>query len=108
VSVPMHSGSCGECSYCEEGVVSQCPKKKWHAAEVWGCFAEYVVTNPNTIVPIADGVSFEKAGPCGCAGVTVVGAIRRANVPKGGWVGFSGAGGLGLMGVQVAKALGYK
>ncbi|KXS14762.1 alcohol dehydrogenase GroES domain-containing protein [Gonapodya prolifera JEL478] len=108
VSVPMHHGQCGECSFCLEGFVTQCAQKKWHAGEVWGCFAEYAVTSAETIVKLADNVSFEKAGPCGCAGVTVTGAIRRANVPKGGWIGFSGAGGLGLMGVQVAKALGYK
>ncbi|KXS12756.1 NAD(P)-binding protein [Gonapodya prolifera JEL478] len=47
-------------------------------------------------------------GPCGCAGVTVIRDIKRAKVHKGGWIGVAGAGGLGLIAIQLAKALGYK
>ncbi|KAI9019679.1 NAD+-dependent and Zn-containing alcohol dehydrogenase [Hyaloraphidium curvatum] len=108
VFVPMFGGSCGDCGFCQRDLKLQCAKKKAHAIDIWGCYAEYVVANPKAIVRIPDNVTFEQAGPCGCAGATMTAAIRRANPPAGGWIGFSGAGGLGLMGIQVAKALGYK
>ncbi|KAJ3339502.1 hypothetical protein HDU93_008216, partial [Gonapodya sp. JEL0774] len=108
VAAPMYAGSCGDCYYCTTDLPLQCAVRKMHAGNIWGSYAEYMISNPSTIVAIPDNVGYEKAGPCGCAGVTVTGAIRRAKAPKGSWIGFSGAGGLGLIGVQVAKAEGYK
>ncbi|KXS22514.1 alcohol dehydrogenase GroES domain-containing protein [Gonapodya prolifera JEL478] len=108
VSVPMYGGGCGKCYYCENDMLLQCADHIMHAGNAWGTYAEYIATNPKTIVAIPDNVSYEHAGPCGCAGVTVMGALRRSNAPKGSWVAYSGAGGLGLMGVQIAKAEGYK
>ncbi|KAJ3339501.1 hypothetical protein HDU93_008215 [Gonapodya sp. JEL0774] len=108
VTAPMYAGSCGNCYFCESDLYLQCTERKMHAANIWGSYAEYMISNPKTIVAIPENVGYEKAGPCGCAGVTVTGAVRRAKAPKGSWIAFSGAGGLGLIGIQVAKAQGYK
>ena len=40
-----------------------------------------------------------------CAGSTVYGGIKRAEVPAGGSIGIVGIGGLGHIGTQVAKAM---
>jgi D-arabinose 1-dehydrogenase-like Zn-dependent alcohol dehydrogenase len=42
-----------------------------------------------------------------CAGLTIYGAIVKAGVPPGGSVGILGLGGLGHIGTQLAKVMGY-
>ncbi|KAI9011840.1 alcohol dehydrogenase GroES-like protein [Hyaloraphidium curvatum] len=103
---PMHSGSCGECGYCTRGIPTQCAKKIWHAISKPGFFAEYAAVNPANSVRIPDGVSFEQAGPIGCAGVTVHSGLRKCGAKPGELVGISGAGGLGQLAVQIAKSMG--
>jgi propanol-preferring alcohol dehydrogenase len=47
--------------------------------------------------------------PLMCAGVTVYTALKSGNLRPGDWVAVSGAGGgLGHLGVQYAKAMGYR
>lgn len=42
-----------------------------------------------------------------CAGITIYGSIVKAGVPKGGSIGIIGLGGLGHIGTQLAKVMGY-
>jgi len=73
-----------------------------------GGFAEYMIADGRFLVPIPSNIPFEKAAPLMCAGATMYGAIKKANVPKGSSLGIVGLGGLGHIGVQFAKSLGYR
>ena len=46
-----------------------------------------------------------QAAPLTCAGITIFGAIEKANLQPGGVLGISGIGALGHIGVQIAKAM---
>ncbi|EXA34768.1 hypothetical protein FOVG_14181 [Fusarium oxysporum f. sp. pisi HDV247] len=59
-------------------------------------------------VKLPDSLEFPTAACMMCAGITVYGGIKRAKVPSGGSIGMVGIGGLGHIGTQVAKAMGYK
>ena len=71
-----------------------------------GCFAEYVLADPNYVGPLPDNLSFHKAAPVVCAGVTVYKGLKETKVKPGEWVVISGIGGLGHLAVQYAKAMG--
>jgi alcohol dehydrogenase len=56
---------------------------------------------------IPDGLSFAEAAPMGCAGVTTFNGLRRTNAVAGDLVAVLGIGGLGHLGVQWARAMGF-
>ena len=87
-------------------------------------FGEYALADPQWTVPLPSDMSFPELAPLMCAGSTAYGAILNAiegapteekpdggrfpGVSKGGWIAMVGIGGLGILGVQMAKAMGYK
>ncbi|KAG5661292.1 hypothetical protein KAF25_005414 [Fusarium avenaceum] len=73
-----------------------------------GGFAEYMIGSHYSLVHLPDDVSFEQAAPLMCAGATVWNAIKETGLKKGQSLGLIGIGGLGVLGVQFAKALGYR
>ncbi|KAJ1331030.1 propanol-preferring alcohol dehydrogenase [Microdochium nivale] len=87
-----------------------CDRREMAGFKHNGAFAEYMVADPNTTVKLPDGLSFEQAAPLMCAGATVWGALEKATagLPHGETVAIIGIGGLGHLGVQLAKALGYR
>ncbi|KAF4469724.1 Polyketide synthase enoylreductase [Fusarium albosuccineum] len=73
-----------------------------------GGFAEYMTAWHGAVVPVPDSISFEQAAPLMCAGATVWHAIQQAGLQKEQTIAIIGIGGLGVLGVQFAKALGYR
>jgi alcohol dehydrogenase len=67
------------------------------------------VTVPATAVArIPDELSFAEAAPMGCAGVTTYNALRHTRAQPGDRVAVLGIGGLGHLGVQWARAMGFE
>lgn len=77
-----------------------------------GAFAEYLVADARTTVRLPDGLSFEQAAPLMCAGATVWGSLEAATaglVRDGSEaVGIVGIGGLGHLGLQFCRSLGFR
>ncbi|MBL8360068.1 MAG: alcohol dehydrogenase [Burkholderiales bacterium] len=100
---------CGECPTCLRGDENICLKGRALGVARPGGFADYVlVPHPRYLVDI-DGLDEAEAAPLACAGVTTYSAIRKfgegiRHEP----VLVIGAGGLGLMAIEVLKALGGK
>jgi len=98
---------CGECPACRRGEENICIKPQALGVARPGGFAEYVIVpHPRYLVDI-DGLDIAEAAPLACAGVTTYSAIKKF----GGRVTTDpvviiGAGGLGLMAIEVLKALG--
>lgn len=60
VVVEPHYG-CGECWYCKHGLYNVCPNKKVLGAGGWsGALGEYIVTPEQTVVHLADSLSYEE------------------------------------------------
>ncbi|CAO1636600.1 unnamed protein product [Parajaminaea phylloscopi] len=72
-----------------------------------GGFAEYMLADDTVLAKIPDEISFAEAAPLFCAGATTYGAILAADGKKGQWMAHIGLGGLGLLGIQYAKAMGF-
>ncbi|KAH7317118.1 alcohol dehydrogenase GroES-like domain-containing protein [Stachybotrys elegans] len=75
-----------------------------------GCLAGYMVVDPAAAVHLPDEISFEQAAPLMCAGATIWGALEKAtaDLEPGAAVAIVGIGGLGHLGIQFSKSLGFR
>jgi propanol-preferring alcohol dehydrogenase len=71
-----------------------------------GGFAEYLLADPNYVARIPIGLTAAKAAPLICAGITTYKGLKETEARPGEWVAISGAGGLGHLAIQYAKAMG--
>ena len=121
VGVGCISDSCMACTSCKEGEEMWCAKgmtstydketthghiatdKGW----TFGGYSQSQTVNQKFILKIPDGYPLSAAGPVFCAGITMFSPLSYWGAKSGGMrVGIVGIGGLGQMGVQLAKAMG--
>jgi propanol-preferring alcohol dehydrogenase len=103
--VPHLFVTCGACPNCRRANEAQCTNLGGVIGVTRpGAFAEYFVAPAENLLPLPDGVSFEAGGLVSCAVITAVHAFRRANVLAGETGVVLGAGGIGLLLVQLLKA----
>ena len=98
--------ACGHCEFCLTGWETLCHEQKNSGYSVNGSFAEYALGQAEYLGRIPDQLSFIDAGPILCAGVTTYKGLKETEVRPGEWVVISGAGGLGHIAIQYAKAMG--
>src|SRR5271165_7029594 len=101
----LHS-ACGYCSFCLSGWETLCLQQKNSGYSVNGSFAQYAVGQADYLGRIPEGLSFEQAAPILCAGVTTYKGLKQTGTRPGEWAVISGAGGLGHVAIQYAKAMG--
>lgn len=99
---------CGVCGPCLAGETHACVDHRVVGVHVDGGDAERVAVPQGTVEPIPDGVSFEEAAAMAVSYPVAWNLLtRRARVQPGERVLVMGAaGGLGIAGVLVARALG--
>jgi alcohol dehydrogenase, propanol-preferring len=96
-------GMCPACKICQENL---CDKPRSLGIYRDGGYAEYVlVPNYKYLVKIGDDMDTDISAPLACAGLTAYGAIKNANLKPDDNVVIVGTGGLGLMAIQLAKAV---
>jgi propanol-preferring alcohol dehydrogenase len=101
----LHS-ACGHCDFCLAGWETLCLKQQNSGYSVNGSFAEYALGQADYLGRIPESLSFVDAAPILCAGVTVYKGLKETKARPGEWVVISGAGGLGHVAIQYAKAMG--
>ena len=112
VGIHAHHG-CGRCRNCLLGAYTAClnygDRAKGHRATGFtadGGFAEYVIHHVNAVYRLPDNVSWEDAVLISTAGTSMYGVDRAGGLVAGDKVVIVGPGPVGLMGVQVVRALG--
>src|SRR5215213_9223774 len=96
----------GMCPACRIGEENLCDKPKSLGIYNDGGYAEYVlVPNYKYLVKIRDDMHTDTSAPLSCAGLTAYGAVKNANLKPDDNVVIVGTGGLGLMAIQLAKAV---
>ncbi len=108
VAVGWFGGNCAVCVPCRKGDFIHCANMQvpsWHYP---GGYAESVTVPSNALARIPDGLSLPEAAPMGCAGVTTFHALRESRATPGDRVAILGIGGLGHLGVQFARAMGFE
>ena len=71
-----------------------------------GGYSKEIVVRDHFAVHIPENISFEKAAPLLCAGITTYSPLVKAAIKKGDKVGVAGIGGLGHMAVKLAVSKG--
>jgi len=106
VGLAWLQSACGHCQFCLSGWETLCLQQTNSGYSVDGSFAQYAVAKADYLGLLPDNVSFVDAAPILCAGVTSYKGLLEADIRAGEWVVISGAGGLGHVAIQYAKAMG--
>ena len=106
VGVPWLHSACGHCEHCLAGWETVCAEAQFGGYTKNGGFAEYVLADANYVAHIPSGLAANDAAPLVCAGITTYKGIKETGAKPGEWIVISGAGGLGHLAIQYAKAMG--
>ena len=117
--------SCLECEQCKDDHENYCDNQmtgtyngqKRHgrvlgnpASRTWGGYSGSNVVHEHFVNKIPEGLPLDKAAPIMCAGITMYDPLRHWGFTEkqNQVVGIVGIGGLGTMGIKIAKALGHQ
>ena len=74
-----------------------------------GSYKQYIVSPERYTTLIPDGVSDVIAGPVMCSAATTYTSLKESGLKPGDWAVFpGGGGGVGIQGVQLAAAMGFR
>ncbi|KAF2678179.1 alcohol dehydrogenase 1 [Lentithecium fluviatile CBS 122367] len=101
--------TCGSCELCRTDKECYCSKAVFTGLMCDGSYKQYIVSPERYTTIIPDGVSDFIAGPIMCSASTIYTSIKESGLRPGDWAVFPGAGGgVGMQGVQLAKAMGLR
>ncbi|MDA3919818.1 MAG: NAD(P)-dependent alcohol dehydrogenase [Salinisphaera sp.] len=115
VGVGCMVDSCRHCEACEDGLEQYClngmtmtygSPDRHDETLTQGGYSTFVVVSDRFVVKMPDGIDLKSAAPLLCAGITTYSPLKHYGVKAGHKVGVIGMGGLGHMGVKLAKAFG--
>jgi D-arabinose 1-dehydrogenase-like Zn-dependent alcohol dehydrogenase len=107
VGVGWHGGHCFICDPCRRGDFINCRNEKITAIHFDGGYQEYMVVGAEAVALIPDDLPADEAAPLMCAGITVFNALRNSGARAGDLVAVQGIGGLGHLGIQYARQMGF-
>ncbi len=111
--------SCQECRQCKKGEEQFCEgphgatmtyngywKPDGTGYNTFGGFTTMITCREEFLLRIPSNLKTSAVAPILCAGVTTYSPLKHRNIKAGDKVGIIGIGGLGHMGVMIAKAMG--
>jgi uncharacterized zinc-type alcohol dehydrogenase-like protein len=116
VGVGCMVDSCQTCASCDEGLEQYCEGSGFVGTYMGvetetgkptnGGYSDKIVVKDKFVLKIPDGLDLARAAPLLCAGITTYSPLNHWKVGPGQRVGVVGLGGLGHMGVKIARAMG--
>lgn len=115
VGVGCFVDSCRECNPCKHDLEQYCEKgfnstyngvEKDGVTPTQGGYSNVIVVDENYVLKIPESLPLDKAAPLLCAGITLYSPLNHWNAGPGKKVAILGLGGLGHVGVKIARALG--
>jgi len=103
---------CGSCKdhleqFCEKGAIFTYNSPDKHSGGLtYGGYSESIVVDEAFVLRVPGNLDLAATAPLLCAGITTYSPLRHHGVTPGQKVGIVGLGGLGHMGVKLAKAMG--
>lgn len=117
VGVGCFIDSCRECEPCRDGEEQYCESgmnptyngyERDGTTPTYGGYATRITVDENYVLRIPEGMPLDRTAPLLCAGVTTYSPMHHFGVKAGDNVAVVGLGGLGHVGVKIAKAMGAK
>ena len=114
VGVGCMVDSCLHCSDCEDGLEQYCAHgmvgtymgETGTGQPTYGGYSSKIVVKEHFVLKVPETLDLAAAAPLLCAGITTYSPLRHWKVGPGQRVGIVGLGGLGHMGVKLARAMG--
>lgn len=115
VGVGCMVDSCQQCASCADGLEQFCENgftgtyggtEKQTGQPTQGGYSSSIVVDEKFVLRIPDRLDLAAAAPLLCAGITTYSPLREFGAGPGKRVGVVGLGGLGHMGVKLARAMG--
>jgi len=115
VGVGCMVDSCRHCKPCEKGEEQYCKEgstftyggqDRHDHTTTQGGYSDQIVVSDRFVLKVPDGLDLKGAAPLLCAGITTWSPLRHWKIGRGSQVAVVGLGGLGHMGLKLAKALG--
>src|ERR1700731_4699235 len=107
VGVGLIAGEDGVCEPCRRGDIVNCQNPVVLGVTADGGYAEVMIAEARGIAAIPDELSSVHAAPLLCAGITTYNALRNTGLRGGDLVAVQGVGGLGHLGIQFARHMGF-
>jgi alcohol dehydrogenase, propanol-preferring len=108
VGIGFLGGSCGHCGPCRNGDLVNCRNQEITGVHHDGGYAEVMIAKANGLMSVPNDLSSVDAAPLLCAGLTTFSALRNAPAKAGDLVAVLGIGGLGHLGLQYARHMGFE
>jgi alcohol dehydrogenase, propanol-preferring len=108
VGVGYLSGPCFHCQPCQRGDFVYCENQSVTGVASDGGYAEMMIAGEQGIVAIPEELKSAEAAPLLCAGLTTCNALRNSPARPGDLVAIQGVGGLGHLGIQFARGMGFR
>jgi len=97
---------CGECAVCQRAEELLCAAPRTPGTRYAGGYAEYCIAQHSRYLVPYEGVEETHAATCACSGVTAYSALKKlAHLRSDEHLMIIGAGGVGLAGIGMAKAV---
>jgi uncharacterized zinc-type alcohol dehydrogenase-like protein len=114
VGVGCMVDSCFSCDPCVDGEEQYCPRCVYTYGSVdrrdgrttYGGYSQSIVVTERFVLKVPETIDPAGAAPLLCAGITTWSPLRHWKVGPGSKVAIVGLGGLGHMGLKLARALG--
>jgi alcohol dehydrogenase (NADP+) len=115
VGVGCFVDSCRECGPCKQDLEQYCSNgftstygglEKDGRTPTQGGYSNVIVVDENYVLRVPSQIPLDKAAPLLCAGITLYSPLMHWKAGPGKKVAIMGLGGLGHMGVKIARALG--
>ncbi|SOE71065.1 alcohol dehydrogenase, propanol-preferring [Burkholderia sp. D7] len=108
VGVGFLGGPCGYCASCRNGDLVHCSNQEFTGVHHDGGYAEVLIAKATGLIVVPDDLLSADAAPLLCAGLTTFSALRNSPAKAGDLVAIVGIGGLGHLGVQYARHMGFE
>src|SRR5882762_8207106 len=108
VGIGFFGGEDGTCEPCRRGDIVNCQNPVIPGVTVDGGYAEVMIAESRGIASVPDELTSVDAAPLLCAGLTTYNALRNAGLRGGDLVAVQGIGGLGHLGIQFARHMGFR
>src|SRR5207245_4955174 len=108
VGVGFFGGQDGQCQPCQRGDFVNCLHPVVTGITADGGYAEVTIAEARALASIPDELTSAEAAPLLCAGITTYNALRNGGLRGGDLVAVQGVGGLGHLGIQFARHMGFR
>jgi L-iditol 2-dehydrogenase len=106
VTVESAASFCRVCEFCRSGQTQRCEKRQAFGSGRDGAFASFAVTRQDGLYRLPHHISFQEGALCEPLACAVHAVMERSSIERENHVLVTGPGPIGLLVLQVAKAVG--